>query len=241
MQEGFGMQCILKILGGKSDGKKIQIATDDFVIGRGKTAQLRPSSDLISREHCAIRTRDGKIIIEDMGSRNGTFVNGKQLTSPHTAKAGDNLRVGRIQFEIVIDHVKPDNKKPKVTDVGEAASRTATIAKSDSIEDSISDWLTDDKKDDFEKINFRNKETLQFNIEELQNAETDSVSKSDSASSDSVTSVSADAEEDTEEDGKKKKKKKKKEYGKLPPRPKHSHGNSTSAADDVLKQFFNRR
>ena len=233
------MQCILKILGGKSDGKKIKIATDDFVIGRGKTAQLRPSSDLISREHCAIRTRDGKIIIEDMGSRNGTFVNGKQLTSPHIAKPGDNLRVGRIQFEIVIDHVMPDNKKPKVTDVGEAASRTATISKSDSIEDSISDWLTEDKKDDFEKINFRNKETLQFDVEELQNIQmTDSVG---SISSDSVSSVSADAEDDEEEDGKKKKKKKKKEYGKLPPRPKHSHGNSTSAADDVLKKFFNRR
>ena len=131
--------------------------------------------------------------------------------------------------------------RPKVTDVGEAASRTATIAKSDSIEDSISDWLTDDKKDDFEKINFRNKETLQFDVEELQNIEvTDSVGRSDSTSSDSVSSVSAD-EDDDEGDGKKKKKKKKKEYGKLPPRPKHSHGNSTSAADDVLKKFFNRR
>ena len=233
------MQVVLKIVGGKNDGKTIKIAVPDFVIGRGKDAQLRPSSDLISRQHCAIRVRDGRVIIEDMGSRNGTFVNGKQLTAPHEAKSGDNLRVGRIQFEVLVDHAGAGIKKPKVTDVSEAAERTATSDKSDSIEDSISDWLGKEEDDNFEKVNFRNKETLQFNLDDLQNVQsTDSVGKSDSASSDSV---SASDEIEPDEDGKKKKKKRKKEYGKLPPRPKHAHDDSTSAADDVLKKFFNRR
>lgn len=235
------MQVVLKIVGGKNDGKKIQITVSDFIIGRGKEAQLRPSSDLISRQHCAVRIREGKVVIEDMGSRNGTFVNGKQLTAPHQAKSGDNLRVGRIQFEVLVDHASSGIKKPKVADVADAAERTATIKESDSIEDSISDWLSKEDDENFDKINFRNKETLQFNIEDLQNVQmTDSVGKNDSVGSDSV-SASADDEELEEDDGKKKKKKKKKEFGKLPPRPKHSHNDSTSAADDVLKKFFNRR
>lgn len=58
--------------------------------------------------------------------------------------------------------------------------------------------------------------------------------------SDSVDSALS-TEEDIDEDDETKKKKKKKEFGKLPPLPKFSHDDSTSAAGDVLKKFFNRR
>ena len=208
------MQVVLKIVGGKNDGKKIQIKVSDFVIGRGKEAQLRPSSDLISREHCAVRLRDGKVVIEDMGSRNGTFVNGKQLTSPHQAKSGDNLRVGRIQFEVLIDHAGSGIKKPKISDVGEAAQRTATSDKSDSIEDSITDWLSKEEDGNFDDVNFGNKETLQFNLDDLDGIQkADSLGRTDSADSSDSVSGSSDELDAEDEDGKKKKKKKKKEYG----------------------------
>jgi len=103
------MQVKLKVIGGRNDGREIKISVPKFVIGRGDDAHLKPGSDLVSRHHCLLKIEDGALHISDMGSRNGTFVNGKKLESVHVAKVGDTLRIGRLQFEILIDHGKPGN------------------------------------------------------------------------------------------------------------------------------------
>jgi len=239
------MQVILKVVGGKNDGREIKVAVPEFIIGRGEEAHLRPTSDLVSRRHTAIRTNDGKVIIEDLNSRNGTFVNGEQITEPHVVKVGDTLRVGRLQFEVVIDHVKPGNKKPKVVDVVEAAARTASAAaeKRQSIEDSIADWLVDDddEPNSEEKLAINKAETIQMKLED-----TLAMSRDDIGQETKQVNVSADSEVldstiDESSGSGSRWGKKKKEPGKLPPVPKMSQGSSTSAADDVLRKFFNRR
>ena len=73
------MKASLRVVGGKNDGREIGIKVPKFIIGRGEKAHLRPSSDLVSRHHCAIRVRDGKVTIEDLKSRNGTYVNGEKI------------------------------------------------------------------------------------------------------------------------------------------------------------------
>lgn len=219
------MQVVLRVVGGKNDGREITIAVPRFIIGRGDTAHLKPASDLVSREHCEILFGDGKVVINDLSSRNGTFVNGKQLTETHVAKSGDSLRIGRLQFEVVIDPVKASAKKPRVGDVVEAATRTAQN-KRPSLEDSITDWLTagEDEPSTDERNAMATAETIQLNIEET------GIFGSAKRDSDSDSDKSGD-EEDPSKDGPKK----------LPPMPKQQHDNSTSAADDVLKKFFNRR
>ena len=235
------MQVILRVVGGKNDGREIAIAVPEFVIGRGEEAHLRPTSDLVSRNHTAIKLANGKVVIEDLNSRNGTFVNGEQISEPHVAKAGDTLRVGRLQFEVVIDHVKPGNKKPKVQGVVEAAARTATAAKSknSSIDDSIADWLVDDDDDDEPstdtKSAIKTAETIQMNLEETLALDREELGSTESKNASDSTEDSDDLTV-TETSGKKKKK-----PGKLPPVPKMNHGSSTTAADDVLRKFFNRR
>ena len=107
------MQVSLKVVGGKNDGREIKISVPEFIIGRGEQAHLRPASDLVSRKHCAVKLRDGKVVIEDLGSRNGTFINGKTIEQPHVVQIGDVLRVGRLQFEVVLDHAKPVTKSRK--------------------------------------------------------------------------------------------------------------------------------
>ena len=87
------MQVVLKVVGGKNDGREIVISVPRFIIGRGESAHLRPSSDLISREHCSISIKEGQVTIDDLGSRNGTFVNGAELSGTHLVKSGDSLRV----------------------------------------------------------------------------------------------------------------------------------------------------
>ena len=89
------MQVRLKVIGGKNDGREIKISVPSFIIGRGEQAHLRPASDMVSRKHCAVNIKDGKVTVEDLGSRNGTFINGKAIDAPHTVEVGDTLRVGR--------------------------------------------------------------------------------------------------------------------------------------------------
>ncbi len=219
------MQVVLKVVGGKSDGREIKISVPRFIIGRGETAHLRPSSDLVSREHCEILVGNGKVIINDLKSRNGTFVNGKQLEKRHKAKSGDSLRVGRLQFEVVIDPVKASTKKPRVAGVVEAASRTASKKKKMSLEDSITDWLTDEDDDD--SSSFNSAETVQLNIEET------------TVFGKKIKKENEGEEEEEEQEEQEEPKADGKGKFKLPPKAKHE--SSTSAADDVLKKFFNRR
>jgi pSer/pThr/pTyr-binding forkhead associated (FHA) protein len=227
------MQVRLKVIGGKNDNREIRIAVPEFIIGRGDEAHLKPSSDLISRQHCCIKIGDGKVTISDMGSRNGTFVNGVQLNGPVEAKVGDILRVGRLQFELMIDHAQPSMKRPKVDGVAEAAARTASVSsgQGSDIEDSISGWLT-------EEVNPENlQDTRQLSLEDtkaiLAEAERKALEKErDRKLSDSGQLTTESHEADSKE---------KRGPGKLPPRPKFSHDSSKVAADDVLRKFFNRR
>lgn len=61
----------------------------------------------ISRRHASIRTQDGMVVIEDLGSINGTFLNGDRLSPylPQLLKNGDSLYLGklRIDVEILLD------------------------------------------------------------------------------------------------------------------------------------------
>lgn len=236
------MAVVLKVVGGKNDGREIAIAVPRFIIGRGETAHLRPASDLVSREHCAIEVADGRVTIVDLNSRNGTFVNGTQLTGSLVARSGDSVRIGRLQFQIVVDPAKSE-KKPKVAGVLDAASRTAKSKKS-SLDDSISDWLMeedDDSEDTGERNKIASSETIQLEFAETtafgtpkKTDDADEISSEDSLND----SGEPDSVEETDaQTGKKKKSKPKK----LPPLPKTKHESSTSAADDVLKKFFNRR
>jgi len=223
------MQVVLRVVGGKHNGREIKLAVPKFIIGRGEGAHLRPSSDLVSRQHCGITVSDGQVIVEDMGSRNGTFVNGEQLTAPHKARSGDTVRVGRLQFELVMDPARAA-KKAKVTNVVEAAARTATKSK-EGIEDSISDWLETEGAVDQSRT-----ETIQFSMEETQ-AIFGNDSDAREHSSGEIAIDPAGVEESESAEIRKKKEKK----GKLPPIPKVVHENSKVAADEALKKFFNRR
>ena len=239
------MQAVLKVVGGKNDGKTIKITVPEFIIGRGERAHLRPSSDMVSRMHCAIRLKDGKVEIEDLGSRNGSFVNDQQLSGIHMAQSGDRLRIGQLNFEVIIDPSQAGIKKPPVKDIAEAAARTVEKPKpenTEKFEDSITDWLCepDDRPLD---VTTGSSETVQFSLEDLDaiidNAEAAArKAKVDAASGVNNDSKESDTDDEEDDSGKKKKKK---EFGKLPSLPKFSHDDSTSAAVDVLKKFFNRR
>jgi diguanylate cyclase (GGDEF)-like protein len=84
----------LIVLAGSSVGEMFKIAKPEVVIGRGKEADLPVLDEGVSRKHAAIRTTAAGMAVEDLGSRNGTFVNGEQVTSPVVLRDGDKIQVG---------------------------------------------------------------------------------------------------------------------------------------------------
>src|SRR5689334_15006478 len=109
------MESALKVASGSHQGKIIKIPQSKFMIGRSEDCQLRPSSDLISRQHCLITVLENSAKIEDLGSRNGTYLNGEKLTGPSELKAGDKISVGQLAFEFCVLKAKDSGAMPTVT------------------------------------------------------------------------------------------------------------------------------
>src|SRR3990172_4146736 len=96
------LQAKLRVVGGKHHGKTIPLGTSKFLIGREQDCQLRPNSELVSRHHCVFNVDDFTVRLRDLGSTNGTFVNDNRVRGEMTLKAGDRVRVGKLDFEVVI-------------------------------------------------------------------------------------------------------------------------------------------
>ena len=71
------------------------------IIGRGKEADIQLKSPVISREHASIQPGTPEWNITDLGSKNGTFLNGRQITRTERLKAGDVIQIGpfRLDYE----------------------------------------------------------------------------------------------------------------------------------------------
>lgn len=238
------MQVKLRVVGGKNDGREITISGPEFVIGRGEGTHLRPQSDLISRKHCALIIEDGKAFIEDFKSRNGTYLNGERVEGRQQLKVGDRLRVGRLHFEVQIDHAVASSKKPKVEGVKEAAIRTATNRSNGNVdEDSITDWLmeADEPQRPLRRSSF---ETRQFVLDDTEHTHLKPNADVANGEAGSNKDSSVKSESDTGTDhgpGGAGDKKEKRKPGKLPARPRSESEDSREAATEVLRKFFNRR
>jgi diguanylate cyclase (GGDEF)-like protein len=83
----------LVVLAGVSAGEMFKLQLDTTIIGRGPKCAVRLNDEGVSREHCQL-VRDGeKMILEDLGSTNGTFCNGIRIDKRELAD-GDKIMVG---------------------------------------------------------------------------------------------------------------------------------------------------
>jgi hypothetical protein len=222
------MQVRLKILQGSHAGKEVKIPTPKCVIGRGDDCHLRPQAEAISRRHCVIMTTENEVVVRDLNSRNGTYVNGDRVEEEAVLLAGDILRVGPLEFETLIDQSPgKGNKRPKVSDIKEAVARTAensNIASTSDLGD-VSQWL-DDADTEEKQRRTTDPETRQFRLDET--AMPANGAKADKASD--TKTITPDPKRPA-----------KLPPGKLPPRPTTHKADSREAAADMLKKFFNRR
>lgn len=224
------MQVKLRVRTGSQEGKEISVSSEKFLIGRSDSCQLRPKSESVSRKHCILVIKDGRLLLQDLKSRNGTYVNDKKLP-PDKAKVlkpGDHLRIGKLEFEVIIEHGLQSAKKPEVKDVGDAAERVVQAGGEDSRfeEVDVNSWL--DEADQVDRVRqLADPETRQFQID---NADPD------------APRGDTDSDELSVADEPDSKRPEKKEPGKLPAHMKKAMTeNSRDAADDALKRFFSGR
>jgi pSer/pThr/pTyr-binding forkhead associated (FHA) protein len=96
---------------GKASGQTIPIPSAQFVIGRDPKCNLRPASAMISKQHCALIVKDGRVYVKDFDSTNGTFVNEQPVKGSVVLKNDDLLKVGPLTFKVVIEG-QPATSKP---------------------------------------------------------------------------------------------------------------------------------
>ncbi len=134
------MKVQLVVVRGKPEGKVIPLVGPKFKIGRGETCHLRPISEQISREHAEFTIDAGAVVVRDLGSRNGTLVNGKALTDACQLKDRDLVQVGPLTFAVSIVDAPvaavAATAKPAATPAAEAKASPDDISTDD-----IDSWL----------------------------------------------------------------------------------------------------
>jgi pSer/pThr/pTyr-binding forkhead associated (FHA) protein len=85
----------LVIRQGQQAGMSFPLVGNQILIGREEGLDISLQDPEASRRHARISWQAGQYVIEDLGSTNGTFVNGVQLTSPQILNAGDSVGIGQ--------------------------------------------------------------------------------------------------------------------------------------------------
>ncbi|MFM1997544.1 MAG: hypothetical protein RLZZ111_1931 [Planctomycetota bacterium] len=94
------MNAKLVVASGKSAGRAISLKNGRILIGRAEECDVRPLGEEVSRRHCLILVEGDAVTVEDLKSRNGTFVNGERIAAKTTAKNGDIVRVGPLELKV---------------------------------------------------------------------------------------------------------------------------------------------
>jgi hypothetical protein len=79
---------------GPTPGATFPLASDQLIIGRDAASGVAINDAEVSRQHARLTFQGGKYVLEDLGSTNGTFVNGQRLTGATVLKSGDVVSLG---------------------------------------------------------------------------------------------------------------------------------------------------
>jgi len=84
----------LVAIGGAAQGKRVEIGAEPVTIGRDAGQTLVFADSQVSRRHAHVSLVNGEVVVEDLKSTNGTFVDTERITAPMTMREGSVLRVG---------------------------------------------------------------------------------------------------------------------------------------------------
>lgn len=87
-------------VGGSVRGKSFDIGENSIIVGRSDKASIRLNYEGISKNHFKITNLDGTLMLEDLGSANGTFINEKLVKNQYL-KLGDLVSVPGAIFQVI--------------------------------------------------------------------------------------------------------------------------------------------
>src|SRR5947209_20234456 len=90
----------LLIVQGRSVTNTIKLNDGVTTIGRHDDCQLRIKSSQVSRKHCEVFEKKGLLLVKDLGSSNGTLVNGKKVQGQRVLEPGDELTIGPVLLRV---------------------------------------------------------------------------------------------------------------------------------------------
>jgi len=144
------VQLSLVVLNGKHAGRTIRVKESEFSIGRESDCDLRPKSKRISRRHCIILVEPQRVVVRDLDSRNGTFVNGEKIEAERSLNNRDRLAIGQMKLEVQLtaDATATTGSPPPAAESQPTVEAPAETASISGIAFSILE--SDSSDDDFE-------------------------------------------------------------------------------------------
>ena len=104
----LGTRAFLVVVSSRQFGLLRVLGEGTLTLGRGRPCRLRLQDPAVSTEHCRVSTRAGKgPVIEDLGSTNGTLVNGRRIAGPLELSYGDKITIGSTILRFYVEEV-PD-------------------------------------------------------------------------------------------------------------------------------------
>ncbi len=99
-ERGAGKAACLVVIYGAELGRKYNLDIGDVGIGRSSKSAVQVDQEAVSRNHAKIARVGRSIVLKDLGSTNGTYVNDKQITE-HKLADGDLIKIGRTIFKFL--------------------------------------------------------------------------------------------------------------------------------------------
>jgi Domain of unknown function (DUF4388)/Inner membrane component of T3SS, cytoplasmic domain len=123
----------LRFISGKYQGGEFPLgAQHEIVVGRSSELDMVLVEDMVSRRHARIECGDDQIVIEDLGSTNGTFVNGEKIKRA-TLKEGDRVLIGTSILKVV--STEPGAPAPRRQEMQSSAQRGQTRSMTGAIDE----------------------------------------------------------------------------------------------------------
>jgi len=94
------MNYVLQIVRGRSETNTLKLMDGVNSIGRHDDCLIRIRSAQVSRRHCELYEDKGALMVKDLGSSNGTYVNGKRVLGQQPLKPGDVISIGGVTFRV---------------------------------------------------------------------------------------------------------------------------------------------